>query len=104
MFTAEEVGLIKLRYFSHKKVLSDICELESKNGDYWMIIKKQEYVPKKMLKYTYEFKYTFELYHRHANAEGFHYHSEFDSLLKAILEIIDHDCYRLKSGNVTHVT
>ena len=97
MFTEDEVKLIRLKYFKQKHILSDICEIESRNGDHWIIMKRQRYVSKKQLKYTKAFSYVFEIYHRHANAEGFHYHSESESILKAIFQIIDHDYFRLKS-------
>lgn len=102
MFNKEELTLINLQYFKTINVLSDVCEVVSQNGDHWIILKVQEHVPKNELCNKKHFDYMYNLYHRHEDAEGFHYQSEFVNLLDLILEIINHDDYRLKRRGRTY--
>ena len=44
MFTSKELSIITLEYFKVKMCVSDVCELESQNGDHWLILKKQVYL------------------------------------------------------------
>ena len=101
MFSSEEKSLITLDYFKLKMCVSDVCEIESQNGDHWIILKKQAHIPKRQLPNVKHFEYTFLLYHRHADAEGFHYQSEFTNILDLILDIINHDDFRLKRRGKT---
>ena len=96
MFTSKELSIITHEYFKVKMCVSDVCELESQNGDHWLILKKQVTVPKKQLHNIKSFSYTYLVFHRHSGSDGFHLHTEMSSLLDCILEIINHDDYRLK--------
>ena len=96
MFSEEELKLINLKYFKTKTILSDLCELESQNGDHWMVLKIQTYVPRRKLSNEIKYEYIYLLYHRHGDNEGFHKQSEFGNLLDLVLEIINHDDYRMK--------
>ena len=102
MFTSEELSILNLNYFNVKMCGSDVCELESQNGDHWLILKKQTMVPRGQVQHVTEFSYTFILFHRHSDAEGFHYQTEFLNVLDVILEIINHDDYRLKRRGKTY--
>ena len=102
MFSAKELSIINLKYFKVPMCASDVCELESKNGDHWLIIKKQATVPRGQAKQTTQFHYTYILFHRPADNDGFHYQLEFISLLDVILEIINHDDYRLHHKGKTY--
>ena len=59
MFTSKELSIITLEYFKVKMCVSDVCELESQNGDHWLILKKQVTVPKKQLHNIKSFSYTY---------------------------------------------
>ncbi len=103
MFSEKELTLVNLDYFDLIMCASDVCEVVSKNHDHWLILKKQTHLSRKQLKKAEEtgsgFQYSFVVYHRHADADGFHYHSEWISLLDVVLEIINHDDYRLRDRN-----
>ena len=102
MFNSKDVSLIILDYFDVVMCASDVCEIVSQNGDHWMILKKQATVPRGQLKHTKHFDYTFLLYHRHSGSKGFHLHSEYTSVLDTVLDIINHDDYRLKRKGRTY--
>ena len=91
MFSPEELSVIKLKYFNVILCASDICEVESHNGDHWMILKVQkddlgnEAVDSDQLSYFYK------LYRRPKLNEGFHFQSEHFNVLNAVLDIIGHD-------------
>ena len=102
MFTSKEKTLLELTYFKSILCATDVCELESKNGDRWLILKVQNYVPKHKLSNVKDFDYTYQLYHRHKEADGFHLQTEYINLLDVILEIIAHDDYRLKNKGKTY--
>ena len=67
MFTSKELSIITLEYFKVKMCVSDVCELESQNGDHWLILKKQVTVPKKQLHNIKSFSYTYLVFHRHSD-------------------------------------
>lgn len=102
MFTPEELSLLQLNYFKTIICSSDVCELQSKNGDYWMILKIQTLVPKRKLENIQHFDYTYQLYHRHKDAEGYHIQCAHIDLLSAVLDIIAHDDYRLGKKGKTY--
>ncbi len=95
MFTEREKSLLQLNYFTPVFCASDVCEIQSKNGDHWIILKVQTHVPKRKMENIRHFDYTYRLYHRHADVEGFHEQSEHIDLLDLVLEVINHDDYRL---------
>ncbi len=99
MFTSEEKSLLQLKYFQPVFCASDACELISKNGDHWLLLKIQDHIPKKQLHNKRYFTHHYELFHRHSDAEGFHLQNEFVNLLDLILEIIAHDDFRLHQKN-----
>ena len=101
MFNSEELSLIQLDYFKVPMCASDVCELISQNNDHWLIFKKQVAVPRGQVNQTTRFQYTYIVFHRHADADGFHYQAEFVTLLDAVLDIINHDDYRLKRRGKT---
>lgn len=101
MFTSKELILLKLDYFKTVMLASDVCELESKNGDHWIILKVQNHISKTKLHNVKHFNYTYQVYHRHQNVESFHRQLEYANLLDVILEIINHDDYRLKHKGKT---
>ena len=102
MFKSDELSLLNLEYFNVVMCVSDVCELESQNGDHWIVLKRQATVPKSQLRKTRNFQYTFLIYHRHSGTKGFHFHSEMPGALDAVLEIINHDDYRLKRKGRTY--
>ena len=102
MFTPKELTLINLEYFNLIFCASDICELESHNGDHWMIVKVQTFVPKYKVATKKHFNYYYQLYHRHNDADGFHLQAEHIDLLDAVLDIINHDDYRLRRRGSRH--
>ncbi len=95
MFNANELTLLNLNYFNQVFCATDVCELISQNGDHWIILKVQYSVPKAQVRYKHP-DYIFSLYHRHANAKSFHLHAEYMTILDTVLDIIQHDDYRLK--------
>lgn len=102
MFTSEEKSLLGLTYFTSIMCATDVCELESKNGDHWLILKVQNHIPKHKISNIKHFDYTYQLYHRHHDAEGFHLQTEHINLLDVILDIISHDDYRLRKKGKTY--
>lgn len=102
MFSSKELSILTLDYFNVKMCCSDVCELESQNGDHWIILKQQTHIPKRQLQNVKHFNYIFMLYHRHNDGEGFHLHAEHINVLDAILDIINHDDYRLKRKGKTY--
>ena len=102
MFNSNELSILTLDYFNVKMCCSDVCELESQNGDHWIILKQQTHIPKRQLQNVKHFNYIFMLYHRHNDGEGFHLHAEHINVLDAILDIINHDDYRLKRKGKTY--
>ena len=102
MFTPKELSVIKLEYFNVIFCASDVCEVESKNGDHWMIMKVQIRNSKRRKAHTSSFSYYYQLYHRHADISSFHLHAEHIDLLDAVLDIIAHDDYRLGKKGKTY--
>ena len=101
MFTSKELSLLQLSYFKPIFCASDACELQSKNGDHWLILKVQNHIPRKKLQNTKHFDYTYLLFHRHEDSDGFHAQTEFADLLDLVLEIINHDDHKLKRRGKT---
>lgn len=96
MFTSQELSILNISYFKQIMLASDVSELESQNGDHWLILKKQAPLPKRQRDKSKGLHYTYLIYHRHNDAEGFHFQSEMPDMLSVALELIQEDDYRLK--------
>ncbi len=95
MFSSEEMSMLTLSYFEVKMCASDVCELVSQNGDHWLILKQEMLKPAQPRENVRHYDYMYHLFHRHENADGFHLHRQVTSVLDAVLEIVQHDDYRL---------
>lgn len=102
MFTSKERSLLELSCFKTIMYASDVCEIQSQNDDHWIIIKVQNHIPKRKVQNVKHFNYTYQLYHRHGDADGFHEQTQFADLLDLVLEIINHDDYKLKRKGKTY--
>ena len=97
----KELSLLQLSYFKQITLGSDICELQSQNGDRWMLLKVQNHISRKKLQNVKHFDYSYLLFHRHEDSDGFHAQTEFADLLDLVLEIINHDDHKLKHRGKT---
>ncbi len=102
MFSEKDKSLINQEYFK-VNVLSDaVAELESENGDWWILTEAQRWLSRRQRASQTVPQVFYRLMHRHANSEAFHEHGEYISVLDAVLEITNHDDYRLKRHGRTH--
>lgn len=81
MFTTTEYELLTLPYFNQINPDPAMYEIQSKNtGHYWAIVPTGNY-------YT--------LLHKYHEPDKYHYQTATISVLDAILEIVNHDDYKL---------
>ncbi len=101
MFTEEEKKYIQRSCFNVSILGSSVAELESQNGDWWMIIEQDALLTKEQLNTGKKPARSYMLMHRHANASGYHHQCACLQVFDAVLEILCHDDYRLKHRGVT---
>ncbi len=102
MFTKLERRIINRDFFTMSIFGSSVAELRSENGDWWMIMKIEKHLTKGQLTRGFERSHYFQLLHRHANAQGYHLHAEYETALDTVLDILNHDDYRMKRTGRTH--
>ncbi len=101
MFTSEEIGIIERECFNINILGSSVAELQSQNKDWWMIMETEQYLSKKELSKGKPKECFYFLMHKHSDANGYHEHGTFSCVLDAVLEILNHDDYRLKHRGKT---
>ncbi len=79
-----------------------LAEIESENGDHWIILEEQEHLNKGQIRSGRVPAISYKLLHRHADAKSFHLHTACLSVLDIVLEVLQHDDYRLKKRGRTH--
>lgn len=102
MFNKEEMNIIRRDFFSISVEGGSVVELKSQNGDWWMILEVQEWLSRHQIRAKVPRTVFYRLMHRHGDSDVFHEHGEYSSVLDAVLEIINHDDYRLKHRGRTH--
>ena len=102
MFSEKDKSLINQEYFKINVLSDAVAELESENGDWWILMEIQRWLSRRQRASQMIPQVFYRLMHRHANSEAFHEHGEYISVLDAVLEIINHDDYRLKRHGRTH--
>ncbi len=102
MFSAEEREIIMQDYFQIYNVTESLVEFQSQNHDWWMILEVETKLTRRQLAAGVPHRRTYMLYHKHSDAEAYHEQGEFASVLDAILEVINHDDYRLHNKGRTH--
>ena len=102
MFTDEDRMLMRQDYFTMSIEGDSVFEFISQNGDWWMVIQLERYMTKKELAAGKPKRRFYRLLHRHADADDYHEHGEYLSVLDAVLEVINHDDYRLHNKGRTH--
>lgn len=102
MFSEKDKSLIRQDYFNVTILSDSFAELESENGDWWMILEVQQWLSRRQRASQTVPRVFYRLMHRHANSEAYHDHSEHICILDVILEITNHDDYRLKRHGQTH--
>ncbi len=103
MFTKQEKSLLTLNYFNVITKSDSMYEIQSRNGDYWMIIKVATYVSRGEIEAIRNSGEDRDCYyilnHRHEDEREYHHHTDTGSVYNAVLEIVSHDSYRLKNNN-----
>lgn len=102
MFTQEEKMIIAQDYFKLQTLTDSYCEFQSQNHDWWIILEVEVYQSKKQLSMNLPKKHIYKLFHRHSEDSGYHEHGEYAEVLDSVLEVINHDDYRLKNRCPTH--
>ena len=102
MFSQNEKAIICRDFFRIKTLGDAVVELQSENKDWWILMDVERYIPRKKMRKGVQHERYYQLLHRHSNAFGYHEHGEFSNVLDAVLEIINHDDYRLKRAGYTH--
>lgn len=88
MFTDREIEIMSISYFNVVGRNESMYELESKrSGQIWAII------PIELMGGEVYYK----LLHRYSIAENYHFQTDCGSVLDTVLEIINHDDYKLHS-------
>lgn len=81
MFTSTEYEIMTLPYFNVINDSPDFFEIQSKNtGHFWAIMPLGNYV---------------RLYHKYKKSHKYHFQTDTMSVLDAVLEIVNHDDYKL---------
>ena len=102
MFSAEEKEIIMQDYFQIYNVTESLVEFRSQSHDWWMILEVEVKLTRRQLAAGVLHRRTYMLYHKHSDAEAYHEQGEYASVLDAILEVINHDDYRLHNKGRTH--
>ncbi len=102
MFNEKERRIIRRDFFSISMEGASVVELQSQNGDWWMLLEVQETLSRRQMARRKPKVIVYRLMHKHANYSLYHEHVEYTSVLDAILEVINHDDYRLKNKGKTH--
>ncbi len=103
MFNSKEQSMLSLSYFNQIFISSDICEVQSQNGDHWLILKVEKHMTKAEIQDAKENNLTrkcyFSLLHRHKEDENYHKHAKhIETIYEVVDEIIQHDEFRLKDN------
>lgn len=93
MFNPKELSVIN-NYFNVIFCTSASCELESGNGDHWIIIKIQNHSPELEETDTMLHSYSYELYRRNTDLDCLQLQAEYESALDAVWSIIDQDNHK----------
>ncbi len=101
MFSEEDLFIIKRDCFKISILTGSIAELQSQNGDWWIILETQDSLSRRKRQEGAIGRTFYRLMHRHADDDTYHDHAEFFVLLDAVLEILDHDDYKLKHRGKT---
>ena len=102
MFSEKDKSLINQKYFQINVLSDAVAELQSENGDWWILMEVQQWLSRRQRASQTRPRSIYRLMHRHADSEAYHEHGEYICVLDAILEITDHDDYRLRRHGRTH--
>ena len=93
MFNPKELSVIN-NYFNVIFCTSASCELESGNGDHWIIIMIQDQNSEHQETDTTHSTYSYELYRRNTDKDCLQLQAEYASALDAAWSIIDQDKHK----------
>ena len=96
MFSQSDLSIINRDCFNIKTLGGAYVELQSQNGDWWILLETQESLSKRKRASGETGKTFYRIMHRHSNDNIYHDHAEYSNILDAVLEILDHDDFRLK--------
>ena len=102
MFNKEELNIINRDFFTISLLGGSVVELQSQNGDWWMILEEEQWLSRRQIRAKVPKRVFYKLMHRHSDSAAFHEQGEYSCVLDAVLEIINHDDYRLKHKGRTH--
>ena len=102
MFSERDRKIINRDCFNIIMMGDSIAEVESENGDHWIILEVQEHLNKGQIRARKVPRVTYHVLHRHGDSGAFHEHTECISVLDCVLEILQHDDFRLKKHGRTH--
>lgn len=81
MFTPTEYEILSLPYFNTVSTDPAMYEIQSKNtGHYWALVPTGKYIT---------------LLHKYHESDEYHYQTQTLTVLDAVLEIVNHDDYKL---------
>ncbi len=102
MFSEKDKAIISRDFFEIIYMGDAIAELRSENEDYWMIMEVQQWLSRRQRASQTIPTVFYRVMHRHADSESFHEHIECINVLDCVLEILQHDDFRLKRRGKTH--
>ena len=102
MFNEQDLSIIRRDFFRINILGDAIVEFQSQNGDWWILMEIQEWLSHRQMVAGAEHRVYYKMLHRHADADTYHEQGDYISVLDAVLEVIDHDDYRLKHRGWTH--